>query len=110
MVTTLERLVPEGDPRGFDSQPRSTSKFIREIVSVPLAFFEERTPIVDVGERALGYLQLSARYERDADGAGNRGWVVHHLKSDHLAMITQPIEVAEAINLMIRQCAAAISQ
>jgi hypothetical protein len=99
---TLVGLIPNHDLR---------DKFIREIVSVPLAFFEERAPIVESWASVrCAYLQLSARYERDADGAGNRGWVVHHLKSDHLAMITQPLEVAEAINLMIRQCAAAISQ
>jgi hypothetical protein len=91
----LVSLIPNHDLR---------NRFIREISKVPLAFFEEPAPIVDSWASVhCAYLQLSMRYERDADEARNRGWVVHRLRSNHLAMITQPLEVAEAINLMTRQ-------
>ncbi len=98
----LVSLIPSHDLR---------DRFIREISKVPLAFFEERAPIVDSWTSVhCAYLQLSTRYERDADEARNLGWVVHRLRSNHLAMITQPLEVAEAINLLTRQRIAAMPE
>lgn len=98
----LVSLIPNHDLR---------NRFIGEISKTPLAFFEERAPIVDSWARVhCAYLQLSASYTGDAAKAGNRGWIVHHFESNHLAMITQPLEVAEAINLMIRVRTAVITE
>jgi hypothetical protein len=48
-----------------------------------------------------GYLQLSEAYEDDATRARELGWPVRQQPSHHLALLTQPGQVAREIRKLI---------
>jgi pimeloyl-ACP methyl ester carboxylesterase len=67
-----------------------------EAPEVPLAFLKEARPDVEWTGPA-GYVSLSSAYEPDVEEAINRGWPVERLQSHHLAPVTDPEPVAQAI-------------
>jgi pimeloyl-ACP methyl ester carboxylesterase len=50
-----------------------------------------------------GYLQLSKAYEDDAARAGELGWPVRQQLSHHLALLTEPGQVAREVRELIGQ-------
>jgi hypothetical protein len=50
-----------------------------------------------------GYLQLSEAYEGDAARARELGWPVRQQLSHHLALLTEPSQVAREIRQLIGQ-------
>jgi hypothetical protein len=50
-----------------------------------------------------GYLQLSAAYEDEAAKAGELGWPVRRELSHHLALLTEPGQVARQVRELIGQ-------
>jgi hypothetical protein len=86
----LERLVPDAALR---------QGLIAELEPLPLAYFEEAAPPADLG--GLGapaaYLQLSASYADELRAAGRLGWPAVSLPLTHLAPLTQPKAVAQAL-------------
>lgn len=45
----------------------------------------------------VDYVQLSDGYAEQAATAAGRGWVVHRLPSDHLAVVTRPEEIRDLL-------------
>ncbi len=70
--------------------------FIAEQKDLPLAYFEEAAPDLALMTPAA-YLQLSGAYAQDADAIAAAGWPVERLALHHLAMLTAPEPVAEAL-------------
>jgi hypothetical protein len=76
------------------------ASFVDELPRLPTAFLDERLPDVGWNGRA-GYLQLSAPYAAAADTAKVNGWQVETRALDHLAIMTEPDEVAAALAALI---------
>lgn len=69
---------------------------------LPMAMFEEIHPPAPGWPNApSGYLQLSEAYEDDAARAGELGWPVRRLLTHHLALLTEPGQVARQIHGLI---------
>ena len=69
---------------------------------VPLAMFEELYPPAPGWPNAPGgYLQLSEAYGGDAARAREFGWPVRQQLSHHLALLTEPGQVAREIRKLI---------
>jgi len=83
----LERLAPDASLRG---------SLTEELEPLPVDYFEEPTPEVELAG-PCAYLQLSGAYEDEARLAGRLGWPVVRLPLNHLAVLTQPMAVASAI-------------
>jgi hypothetical protein len=86
----MERLLPDRTLGGA---------FLGEQEELPLGYFEEPAPDLPLAVPAA-YLQLSEAYAGDADAAGAEGWPVKRLALDHLAVMTRPEAVAEAIEAL----------
>jgi hypothetical protein len=70
---------------------------------LPLAMFTEAHPPAPRWPDApCAYLRLSEAYEDGAARAAGLGWPVTRLASHHLALLTDPAEVAEAISQLLR--------
>jgi hypothetical protein len=82
----LAELIPDAQVRrGFAAGcPR-----------IPMAMFEEALPDGSVGVAA--YLRLSEAYDEPAAQARSRGWPVTWLDRHHLAPLTDPGPVADAL-------------
>jgi pimeloyl-ACP methyl ester carboxylesterase len=66
---------------------------------LPLAMFEEIHPPVPGWPTASGgYLQLSEAYEDEAARARELGWPVRQQLSHHLALLTEPGQVAREVS------------
>jgi hypothetical protein len=87
----LERLLPD---RVLGSA------FLGEQEELPLGYFEEPAPDIALCVPAA-YLQLSEAYAADVDSADEAGWPVLRLKLHHLAMLTHPIVVADALEILL---------
>lgn len=83
----LERLAPDFAQR---------TALIEELEPIPIGYFEELAPELPSPEPAA-YLQLSGAYIEEAQIAGRRGWPVVRLPLHHLAMLTHPEALANAI-------------
>lgn len=58
---------------------------------LPADFYHEPVPVSPGWEPGrVDYVQLSEPYAEDAATARQRGWTVHELPSDHLAVATRP--------------------
>jgi len=77
---TIESLVP--DPAAF----------IADLPRVRLDYLAEPAP--GALDAPCVYIRLSAAYDAQADEAERRGWPVHRLDADHLAILTRPAEIA----------------
>jgi pimeloyl-ACP methyl ester carboxylesterase len=84
--------------------PVVRERFVTRCPRLPLAMFEEPDPPAPGWPDAPGaYLQLSEAYDDDAASARDLGWPVRELPSDHLALLTQPGQVAREIRELIGQ-------
>jgi pimeloyl-ACP methyl ester carboxylesterase len=69
---------------------------------LPLAMFEETYPPAPGWPDAPGgYLQLSEAYQDDAARARELGWPVRQQLSHHLALLTEPGQVAREVRKLI---------
>jgi pimeloyl-ACP methyl ester carboxylesterase len=89
---TMETLI---------SDPTVLEQFRRELPRVPIALFTEPTPPVTWTGRC-GYLLLSEAYVSQAAEARHYGWPVLEHASHHLAMLTEPASIAEAVAHLVR--------
>ena len=83
----LARLVPDEDLR---------AALVAELEPLPLAYFEEVAPAGELAAPAA-YLQLSAAYDDEGRVAGRCGWPLMRLPLHHLAMLTDPLPIAAAL-------------
>ncbi|ANN21715.1 hypothetical protein SD37_11885 [Amycolatopsis orientalis] len=85
----FDTLLPDEDMR---------ERFVAELPRLPVTYFEESAPVTH-GWPAVrcAYVRLSEAYDRSADEAVRRGWWVHRENADHLAMLTQPDRVTDAV-------------
>ena len=78
-------------------------RFIAELPRLPLAYFEERAPMVSGWPpQRCGYLRLSGAYDEVADEAERHGWLVVREPADHLAMLTRPATIAGLLDRLIK--------
>lgn len=74
------------------------TRFIAECRPLPVAMFEEAMPeAVRWPDAPAAYLRLSEGYDEQADQARALGWPVTDLDSHHLAALTDPNGVANAL-------------
>lgn len=91
----LAELLPDPALRG---------RFADDCPRLPLAMFEEVHPPTPGWPNAPGgYLQLSEGYAAEAARATDLGWPVHHHPSHHLAPLTEPNQIAQAISTLVDQ-------
>lgn len=86
----MEKLLPDRD---------AGATFLAEQHELPLAYFEEVVPEIPLTTPSA-YLRLSEAYDADAEAAENAEWPVLRLNVHHLAMLSHPQPVAEAILLL----------
>jgi hypothetical protein len=88
--------------------PGTRERFTAGCPALPLAMFTETHPPAPDWPAAPGapcaYLRLSEAYEDQAARAAGLGWPVTRLASHHLALLTEPAAVAEAISELLRAC------
>jgi len=85
----LERMVTNGSLRAVLTE---------ELPLVPLVWLEAISPDLKGWTSLPGaYLQLSGAYAAEAAGAEARGWTVRRLALHHLAMITDPGKITDAL-------------
>jgi hypothetical protein len=90
----MTELLPEENLR---------RRFIAELPRVPLAYLEERAPVVSGWPPArCGYLRLSGAYDEVADEAERRGWLVVREAADHLAMLTRPAAISGLLDRLVK--------
>ena len=89
----MERLLPERE---------TGAAFLAEQHELPLAYFEEAAPEIPHSTPSA-YLRLSEAYDADADAAEAAEWPVLRLNLHHLAMLSHPKPIADAILLLAGQ-------
>lgn len=78
------------------------SDFVAKLPSVPVAFADEIAPEQTVARpRRCAYLRLSDGYWPEARAAEQRGWPTAHEQCHHLAMLTDPAQVARALRSLL---------
>ncbi len=89
----MESLLPDADMR---------QKFAAELQPSPLVYFEDKAPDIPLPESGCcTYVQMSPGYDGEAQSAENLGWDVRRMALDHLAILTTPEPVADAIERII---------
>jgi len=84
--------------------PAARQDFAAGCPRLPMAMVEEVQPPAPGWPTApSGYLQLSVAYEGDAARARELGWPVRRHLSHHLALLTEPGQVAREIRQLIGQ-------
>ena len=82
--------------------PEVRQHFAAGCPRLPMAMLEEISPPAPGWPNAPGgYLQLSEVYEDDAAQARELGWPVRHHPSHHLALLTDPGQVARELRELI---------
>jgi hypothetical protein len=89
----MERMLPDRE---------TGAAFLAEQAELPLAYFEEAAPEIPLSTPSA-YLRLSEAYDADADAAEGAEWGVLRLNLHHLAMLTHPQPIADAILLLAGQ-------
>jgi pimeloyl-ACP methyl ester carboxylesterase len=85
----IEGLLPEVAMR---------ERFATELPELPMAYFEEPAPPTRGWSTIrCAYVRLSEPYEPAATEADARGWPVYREAADHLALLTRPDLVADAV-------------
>jgi hypothetical protein len=80
------------------SDPAVRRQFAAECLRLPLVMVEEiQPPAPGWPDAPGGYLQLSEPYEDEAARASELGWPVSRLLRHHLALLTEPARVAQAV-------------
>jgi hypothetical protein len=94
-----DRWFPPGVVEALLPDEELRARFLGELPSLPLAYFQERAPSVAGWPSAVpcGYLRLSEAYETTATEAERRGWPVVREAADHLAMLHRPDRVADLL-------------
>ena len=88
---TLDAILPD---------PAVRTAFVAELPRLPWRYFTERTdPCRWTGP--AGYLLLSDGYREPAEAARAAGLPVVELPTHHLAMLTHPDQVADALALVV---------
>lgn len=77
----------------------------REQTRLPLSYFEDRLVIPDGWDEALpgAYLAFGDTYSRERDNAQQRNWPVTTLTGEHLHLVNDPTQVAEALIDLLKQ-------
>ena len=89
---------PEGAIANMIGDEKLYADFANELGEMPLGYFEEKAPAIDLPRSvACAYLQFSAGYDDEAAKAERWGWPVQRLALHHLAAITDPETVADAL-------------
>jgi pimeloyl-ACP methyl ester carboxylesterase len=84
--------------------PAVRRHFAAECPRLPMAMFEELYPPAPGWPNAPGgYLQLSEAYQDEAARARQLGWPVRQQPSHHLALLTEPGQVARKLRKLINQ-------
>ena len=92
----------EGELAALLPDPVAREHFAAGCPRLPMAMLGESYPPAPEWPAAPGgYLQLSEAYEDDAARAGELGWPVRQQLSHHLAMLTEPGQVARGIRELI---------
>jgi hypothetical protein len=81
--------------------PTVLARFRHELPRLPIAFLAEPTPPVTWTD-PCGYLLLSEGYRAEADEARRQSRPVVEYLSHHLAMLTEPGEIADALSRLCR--------
>ncbi|GIJ46657.1 alpha/beta hydrolase [Virgisporangium aliadipatigenens] len=90
---TLDSLLPD---------PAVRAGFVTDLPRLPWRYFTERTdPQAWTGPG--GYLLLSDGYREPAEAARAAGLPVVELPTHHLAMLTHPDQVADALALVVQE-------
>jgi pimeloyl-ACP methyl ester carboxylesterase len=72
--------------------------FKSELDPVPLAYFEERAPDLQIPAGIdCFYVQTSRAYAAEAEIAKSLGWSTRTMALNHLAMLTHPEQVTQAV-------------
>ena len=94
----------EGELAAFLPDPVVRRHFAAGCPRLPMAMLGERYPPAPGWPDARGsYLQLSEAYEDDAAMARELGWPVRQQLSHHLALLTEPGQIASEIRKLIDQ-------
>ena len=89
----VSALMPEAGLR---------DRFVADLPELPLAYFYETAPQVPGWPPAhCAYLRLSEAYDEFADEAERLGWPVRREDADHLAMLTQPDQIAAVLDQLV---------
>jgi hypothetical protein len=89
---------PDGAIRSLFAEEVAYTRFVSELREIPLAYLEERAPDCELpDDLAAAYLQLGPGNAAEASAAERLGWPVKRLALHHLALLTNPPEVAGAI-------------
>ncbi len=91
----LERLVPDAAVR---------DAMLAELEPLPLAYFEEPATAA-TWDGPTAYLQLSGAYDSESQVASRSGWPLVRLPLHHLAMLTDPVSVAAALESLSQRLA-----
>lgn len=84
---------------GLLPDPAARRRFTAGCPRLPLAMFTEAHPAAPHWPDAPGaYLQLSEAYQDQAARARERGWPVTRQLSHHLALLTEPRQVAASVH------------
>jgi len=84
--------------------PAVRKRFAVDCPRVPLAMFEEiHPPAPQWPDAPAAYLQLSEAYQEEAARARELGWPVAEVMSNHLAVVTEPGQVARSLHDLIGQ-------
>jgi hypothetical protein len=81
--------------RELIADPALRDEFVRSCPSVPVAAIDE--VMADVAEPPGVFVQLSDAYTPETTAARTRGWPVIVVDAHHLALLTDPIVVADAV-------------
>jgi hypothetical protein len=94
---------PEDALREVLPDPRQRAAFVAEVPALPLSYVDEPAPDVPAWPPpACGYLQLSAAYRDEAARAEAAGWPTLRRELDHLAVLTRPADVSQALDELTR--------
>ena len=85
----LAQLVPDVRLRAslFDEIPRLSRAFYDKPVTLPDLWWQ----------RPSAFLQLSTAYDEELARAGQQGWPTHRRNGQHLDLLTQPGDIADAV-------------
>jgi hypothetical protein len=86
----MTELVPDDATR---------AALVRELPSLPLSYFEQRSPSPPGWDRVeCAYLLFSDAYREQADEARDRGWRVEEISgAQHLHTVVDPVGVTDAL-------------
>jgi len=74
------------------------ARLVTELRPQPLAFWEERLPVIDDWPDApVAYLQFTPTYDADAVRACHLGWPYHRLQGGHFHMLVDPTGVTDTL-------------